>query len=109
MFGARGVLVFLAWRMAFPPTQDDTAPPTVTGVTRLKAAGASSGIGVFAGLLGVGAGFLMMPTLVMLGFAARTAAATNSVVVTLSSFSAFLAHLPEARFDWPLLVMTTVA
>ena len=76
---------------------------------RVVVTGASSGIGVFAGLLGVGPGFLMMPTLVLLGFAARTAAATNSVVVTLPSFSAFIAHLPDARFDWTLLVMTTIA
>ena len=103
------VLIFLAWRMAFPPKQDDSVPSTVTDGTRWKAAGASSGIGVFAGLLGVGPGFLMMPTLVLLGFAARTAAATNSVVVTLPSFSAFIAHLPGARFDWTLLVMTTIA
>ena len=103
------VLLFLAWRMAFPPPQDDALPSTVTDRTRWKAAGASSGIGVFAGLLGVGPGFLMMPTLVMLGFAARTAAATNSVIVTLPSFSAFLSHLPSARFDWTLLMMTTLA
>ncbi|MBK9697512.1 MAG: sulfite exporter TauE/SafE family protein [Propionibacteriaceae bacterium] len=99
------VLLFLAWRMAFPPTQDDSVPSVVT---ERPLGGASSGIGVFAGLLGVGPGFLMMPTLVLLGFAARTAAATNSVVVTLPSFSAFIAHLPEARFDWTLLIMTTI-
>jgi len=46
---------------------------------------------------------------VLLGFAARTAAATNSVVVTLPSFSAFIAHLPEARFDWILFGLTTLA
>ena len=40
------VLLFLAWRMAFPPTQDDSAPSTVTDGTRWKAAGASSGTGV---------------------------------------------------------------
>ena len=103
------VLVFLAWRMAFPPTQDDSVPSLVTDRTRWAAAGASSGIGVFAGLLGVGPGFLMMPTLVLLGFAARTAAATNSVVVTLASFSAFIAHLPNAHFNATLLVLTTIS
>lgn len=102
------VLVFLAYRMAVPPHQDDSAPSAVTDATRWKATGASSGIGAFAGLLGVGPGFLMMPTLVLLGFAARTAAATNSVVVILPSFSAFIAHLPDARFNWTLLVMTTI-
>jgi uncharacterized membrane protein YfcA len=102
------VLLFLAYRMAFPPAQDDSLAPTISDRTRWQAAGASSGIGVFAGLLGVGPGFLLMPTLVLLGWAARTAAATNSVIVTLPSFSAFLSHLPEARFDWTLLVLTTI-
>jgi len=96
------VLIFLAWRMAFPPTQDDSAPSVITDKTRWKAAGASSGIGVFAGLLGVGPGFLMMPTLVLLGFAARTAAATNSVVVTLPSFSAVCRAPASGSFRWDL-------
>ena len=34
------VLLFLAWRMAFPPTQDDSVPSVVTDGTRWKAAGA---------------------------------------------------------------------
>jgi uncharacterized protein len=63
---------------------------------------------VFAGFLGVGPGFLMMPTLVLLGYTARIAAATNSVIVTLPSFSAFLTHLPEASFDWLMLGLTSV-
>jgi len=65
-------------------------------------------IGVFAGFLGVGPGFLMMPTLVMLGYTARIAAATNSVIVTLPSFSAFAGHLANAQFDWLMLGLTSV-
>lgn len=68
----------------------------------------SAVIGVFAGFLGVGPGFLMMPTLVMLGFAARIAAATNSVIVTLPSFSAFIAHLADAQFDWMMIGLSSV-
>ncbi len=102
------VLVFLAFRMGFPPKQDDSLPSLVSDKTRVKAGVATSGISVFAGLLGVGPGFLLMPTLVLLGFAARTAAATNSVIVTLPSFSAFLTHLPNAQFDWSLLIMATI-
>ena len=63
------VLLFLAWRMAFPPKQDDSAPSTVTDRTR-EGGWCQLGNRVFAGLLGVGPGFLMMPTLVLLGFAA---------------------------------------
>lgn len=103
-----GVLVFLAWRMAFAATTADARGKAISDPTRVKGGVLSAAIGVFAGFLGVGPGFLMMPTLVMLGYTARIAAATNSVIVTLPSFSAFLAHLGEAQFDWVMVGMSSV-
>jgi hypothetical protein len=103
------VLVFLAYRMAFPPKQDDSIALQIGDGTRVQASIASAGIGVFAGLLGVGPGFLLMPALVLFGYTARLAAATNSVIVTLPSFSAFATHLSDARFDWLLLALTSIA
>ena len=102
------VLVFLAYRMAFPPKMDDSRASSVADTTRVKGGIASAAIGVFAGFLGVGPGFLMMPALVMLGYTARIAAATNSVIVTLPSFSAFAGHLASAQFDWLMLALTSV-
>lgn len=104
-----GVLLFLAYRMAFPPQMDDSKALVITDRTRVKAGIASAAIGVFAGFLGVGPGFLMVPTLVLLGYTARIAAATNAVIVTLPSFSAFISHLATAEFDWGLLLVTSVA
>lgn len=104
-----GVLVFLAYRMAFPPKMDDDHPPVIPDETRIKAGTASTGIGVFAGFLGVGPGFLMLPTLVVLGYTARVAAATTAVIVTLPSFSAFARHLASAQFDWTMLFFTSIA
>ncbi len=104
-----GVLLFLAYRMAFAPKQDDSQATNITDQTRIKGGVLSAAIGVFAGFLGVGPGFLLMPTLVMLGYAARVAAATNSVIVTLPSFSAFIAHLADAKFDWVMIGVTGVA
>ncbi len=103
-----GVLIFLAYRMAFPPKMDDSQAPVITDRTRVKGGVASAAIGIFAGFLGVGPGFLMMPTLVLLGYTARLAAATNSVIVTLPSFSAFATHLGTAQFDWLMLGLTSV-
>lgn len=103
-----GVLLFLAYRMTFAPKRDDTQESTITDRTRVKGGLLSAAIGVFAGFLGVGPGFLLMPTLVMLGYTARIAAATNSVIVTLPSFSAFIAHLGDAQFDWVMVGMTSV-
>lgn len=102
------VLVFLAYRMAFPPKMDDSQAPVISDRTRVKGGIASAFIGVFAGFLGVGPGFLLMPTLVMLGYTARLAAATNSVIVTLPSFSAFASHLGNAQFDWLMLALTSL-
>jgi uncharacterized protein len=102
------VLVFLSVRMAFPPKQNDQKAPQISDGTRVKGGIFSSVISVFAGLLGVGPGFLLMPTLVLLGYTARLAAATNSVIVTLPSFSAFITHLPDAQFDWLMLGLTSV-
>jgi uncharacterized membrane protein YfcA len=103
------VLVLLAWRMAFSPMMDDRQAPAITDRRRVMGAALAAIIGVFAGFLGVGPGFLMMPSLVMLGYTARLAAATNSVIVTLPSFSAFVAHLGAARLDWLMLGVTSVA
>ncbi len=103
-----GVLIFLAYRMAFPPKMDDSVKPVITDRTRAKGGIFTSLIGIFAGFLGVGPGFLLMPTLVMLGYTARLAAATNSVIVTLPSFSAFASHLGSAQFDWLMLGLTSI-
>ncbi len=102
------VLIFLAYRMAFPPKMDDSKAPVITDSTRGRGGIASAAIAVFAGFLGVGPGFLLMPTLVMLGYTARLAAATNSVIVTLPSFSAFAGHLGTAQVDWLMLGLTSV-
>ena len=104
-----GVLVFLAVRMA--TRKAGGGGPDVTDIPsrkRVMACTIGTGIGVFAGFLGVGPGFLMMPTLALLGDTARIAAATNSLVVTLPSFSAFAAHWVTAEFDAELLVTTSV-
>ena len=104
-----GVLVFLAIRMALPKGASTEVVAEITDAARAKAAGAAVPISVFAGFLGVGPGFLLMPTLTLVGYSARLAAATNSVAVTLPSFSAFASHLGTASFDWPTVIITSIA
>ncbi len=105
------LLVFLAWRMAFPgKQQDDTKKAAITDTTRVKGGIISAGIGVLAGILGVGPGFLMVPTLVLLGMTTRIAAATNSVIVTVPSFTAFFMHLSTmGHIDVLVYVATSIA
>jgi uncharacterized membrane protein YfcA len=104
-----GVLLFLAARMVMPKGASTEIVEEITDRNRAKAAAAAAPISVFAGFLGVGPGFLLMPTLTLVGYSARLAAATNSVAVTLPSFSAFATHLPTATFDWPTVIVTSIA
>lgn len=103
------VLSFLAVRMVTGnQTQGGPDRTEIPNAKRAVACGIGGVIGVFAGFLGVGPGFLLMPTLVLVGYTARIAAATNSLAVTLPSFSAFAAHWGEAQFDLWLLATTSV-
>ena len=104
-----GVLIFLAIRMLMPKRASTEVVAEITDESRAKAAVAAAPISVFAGFLGVGPGFLLMPTLTLVGYSARLAAATNSVAVTVPSFSAFISHLPTATFDWPTVIITSIA
>ena len=59
-------------------------------------------ISILAGFLGVGPGFLLMPTLILLGFEPKKAAGINAWAVTPPSFSAFIPHIKTAQLSWGL-------
>jgi uncharacterized membrane protein YfcA len=61
-------------------------------------------ISILAGFLGIGPGFLLMPTLILLGFEAKRAAGINAFAVTPPSFSALIPHLSTAIWDIPLTI-----
>lgn len=65
-------------------------------------------ISILSGFLGVGPGFLLMPTLMLAGFNAKKAAGINALAVTPPSFSALIPHLTTARFDPALTVVLLV-
>jgi hypothetical protein len=56
-------------------------------------------ISILSGLLGVGPGFLLMPTLILVGFEAKRAAGINAFAVTAPSFSALIPHMGSATWD----------
>ncbi|MEM4206388.1 MAG: sulfite exporter TauE/SafE family protein [Nitrososphaerota archaeon] len=60
-------------------------------------------ISVLSGFLGVGPGFLLMPTLVILGHDPKKAAGINAFAVTPPSFSSLIPHLGAAKWDTGLM------
>ncbi|MDI1449787.1 sulfite exporter TauE/SafE family protein [Polyangium sp. 6x1] len=66
-------------------------------------------VGCFAGLVGAGGGFLIVPALVLFGgLAMREAVATSLFVITLQSFAGFAGHAAHAHLD-PVLVASVTA
>lgn len=67
------------------------------------------GVGVLAGLVGVGGGFLIVPALVILGgLMMRRAVATSLVIIMLASFTGFIRHLLSlsaqgTHVDWRII------
>jgi uncharacterized membrane protein YfcA len=50
-------------------------------------------IGILAGLFGVGGGFLIVPTLIMMGLPVHTAVGTSLACITISSLSSAYTHI----------------
>ena len=65
-------------------------------------------IGMVAGLLGVGGGFLFVPLMLAMGYPTKQAAATSAFVVIFSSFSGFAGHIAEGHFNWPLMIASSI-
>ncbi len=57
----------------------------------------------------MGPGFLLLPTLILLGYEPRLAAGINALAVCPPSFSAFIPHIPTMRVDLPLLLAVVAA
>ncbi|MGB9715628.1 MAG: sulfite exporter TauE/SafE family protein [Thermodesulfovibrionales bacterium] len=69
-------------------------------------------ISILSGFLGVGPGFLLMPTLILVGFEAKRAAGINAFAVCPPSFSALIPHISTAHWNVsltiPLLVVGAI-
>lgn len=66
-------------------------------------------ISVLSGFLGIGPGFLLMPTLILVGFEAKKAAGMNAFAVCPPSFSALIPHMATAQWDMGLALPLLVA
>ena len=91
---------YATWRKADEESSDGWEPGAATcpplRLPRDIAAGAA--IGFVTGFLGVGGGFLIVPTLaVALAFTMRTAIGTSLAIITATSLLALLVHLAAGR------------
>lgn len=66
-------------------------------------------IGVFAGIVGAGGGFLIIPTLVLLAkLPMKKAIGTSLFVIAVNSLFGFLGDLSNIEIDWTFLLTFTV-
>jgi uncharacterized membrane protein YfcA len=67
-------------------------------------------VGLVAGLVGAGGGFLVVPALVLLGgLAMPTAVGTSLLVIALQSLAGFAGHLATTTVHWGLTAAVTAA
>jgi uncharacterized membrane protein YfcA len=92
-------VAFLAWRMFLPDKPGDAVAmePNLKLALLLAVP-----ISVAAGMLGVGPGFLLLPTLILVRFEPKRAAAINALAVCPPSFSALIPHIKTAQVDLQL-------
>jgi uncharacterized membrane protein YfcA len=62
-------------------------------------------VGLIAGLLGVGGGFLLVPTLIMLGLPAHEAIGTSLACISVSSFASAYTHIREGRVLYRVVIL----
>lgn len=65
-------------------------------------------ISILAGFLGVGPGFLLLPSLILLGYEPKKAVGINALAVTPPSFSSLIPHLAHANLDPTLTITLTI-
>jgi uncharacterized membrane protein YfcA len=93
-------VIFLTYRL-FKPVKADTVQKENFILVLILAIP----ISILSGFLGVGPGFLLMPTLILCGFEPKFAAGINAFAVTFPSFSALIPHLKTASFDIKMLLI----
>lgn len=101
-------MIFAGGRMLISSAQPDRDTMMDLKMRLILMAVGGFFIGMIAGLLGVGGGFLFMPMMLAMGYPTKKAAATSAFVVIFSSFSGFAGHVAEGHFNWPLMIATSI-
>jgi uncharacterized membrane protein YfcA len=96
-------VIYLAYRL-FKPVKKQTGEENFRLAMILAIP-----ISVLSGFLGVGPGFLLMPTLILVGLESKKAAGINAFAVTPPSFSSLIPHISTARWDVKLMIPLLIA
>lgn len=97
------MVVIAAIRMMW--TSNQSEPEIMMPLVKRSLIGAA--VGALAG--GIGGGFIIAPILMWMGYKTKVAAATTAFVVTFSSFSGYLGHMAEGRFNWTVTALVVIA
>ncbi len=68
----------------------------------------SGGVGFLSGLVGVGGGFIMTPSLIFLGVPAPVAVATGASQIAATSFSGIMAQTRRKNVDWRMGLLLSI-
>ncbi|MEM1604654.1 MAG: sulfite exporter TauE/SafE family protein [Fervidicoccaceae archaeon] len=96
-------VLYLAYRLFKPVKSSSPREPSLTLAALLAIP-----ISILAGFLGVGPGFLLMPTLILLGYEPKLAAGINAVAVCPPSFSAFIPHISTMKISLGFVAILVV-
>jgi uncharacterized protein len=101
-------LVFAGSMMLFYAPAKKTESPSSPGKELKTGIGLGAVAGYLGGLLGVGGGNFIVPSLVWLGFDTKRASATTAFIVVFSSLSGFFGHAAIGNINWRLLLFAAV-
>ena len=93
---------FAMWRRS----RLDTRPPQPAAQRHpLLLSAVGLGVGLLTGVVGIGGGFMIVPTLVIAaGLQMREAASASLLVIALSAASGLAGYLGHVDFVWPVVV-----
>ncbi len=77
-------------------------------IPHLKLALIGGGAGILSGILGIGGGAIIMPSMVLLGFNPKKVTALTAFVVPFSSLSGFWVYWAKGSVDWRLTLIVSV-
>jgi uncharacterized membrane protein YfcA len=100
-------LAFAASFLMLVPIKKDSENPDVSALTfdRFKAVIASSGVGLFGGLVGQGGSFILIPLMTAyVKIPTRIAIGSNLAIVLLSSVAGFIGKAATGQIEWLMTI-----